>query len=181
MKACRTFARLLAGIILGFVAFSPPATSTEHAKYAALFNVATHSDMPSPKQTFDQIFQLLLHKYYSDELDETSLYYAAAVGMLRHVSPPDNKELAKLWSGPEYQQFLNTLVGVKASIGVKSSFNQADGSLTVTEVQRGSPAQGLVEVHDRILRLDGEPLLGKSLADVNARLNGPDGSWTSPS
>lgn len=128
------------------------------------------------KETFDEVKQLILENYYSQNLNESDLYYAAIMGMLRHISPPDNPELARYWSKEEYEKILNSLKGESVSLGIKSSFNANDGSLTVTEIQSRGPAAGVLKVYDRILEINDETLLGKSLQQVNDLLEGPENS-----
>jgi len=143
---------------------------------APLFPVADHGDFPQPGATFEEVRRLILDRYYSDSIDEPSLYHAAILGMLRHVSPPDSPDLAKLWSAEQYAAITNALQGISATIGIRSRFDQGDGSLTVTEVLPGSASEGSLRVRDRILRIDGAPLKDKTLDEINALLSGEDGS-----
>lgn len=140
-----------------------------------LFSVSARHDIPDPRETFDEIRNLILENYYTDAISERDLYWAAIQGMLEHVSPPKDPERATLWSPEEYERVLNALKGIRVSAGIKSSFNQADGSLTVTEVYPNSPAMGLVRPLDRILRINGDKLLGKPVAEIDRLLNGEPG------
>ena len=158
---------------LGFRLNAPAETPLSSAP---LFPVAISDEFPNPQRTFEEVHHLILERYYSDTIDGPSLYHAAIKGMLAHVSPPENKDLAALWSESQYQLLLDALQGVSSSIGVKSTLNQNDASLTVTEVQPGSPAMGVLEPYDRILRIDGESLKGLSPSEVNNRLSGKNGS-----
>lgn len=143
---------------------------------APLFPINASHRPEEPQKTFEEVKTLILGNYYSREITEADLYWAAIHGMLRHVSPPENPELARIWTPEEYEKILNSLKGVKVSLGFNSSFNANDGSLTVTEVLDDSPAVGKLMVHDRILRVNGESLRGKSVGTVNDLLDGPAGS-----
>ncbi len=66
----------------------------------------------------------------------------------------------------------NALNGVNASIGIKSSYNAVDGSLTITEILAGSPAESILSINDRILRIDGNSLKNRNVNDIDAMLQG---------
>jgi carboxyl-terminal processing protease len=119
---------------------------------------------------------LILKHYYTDEIDEKALYWAAIQGMLRHISPPENPELAKLYEPEEYKEVADSLRGEQVAIGIKSSFNPNDGALTVTEIKDGSPATDKLKPLDRILRIDGLPLKGMKPAAINDLLKGEEGT-----
>ncbi len=163
-------------ILLGLLIGAIPAGGTEsmEAKIQPLFGVALKEPFPLAKETFEEVKELILTNYYISELKEETLYWAAIQGMLRHISPPDNPDLAKLWTAAEYESILQSLEGVSVSLGIKSSFNTNDGSLTVTEVEEKSPAEGILQPLDRILRIDGQVLKGKSIAEINQLLNGEE-------
>jgi len=128
-----------------------------------LFEVTIDHDFPNPDESFKEVMELLLDNYYTTQLRDKDLYWAAIQGMLRHVSPPEHPELAAIWPPGQYEQILNSLKGVATSIGIKSSFNSTEGSLTVTEVTQGSPSDGRLKPLYRILRIDGKILKGLSV------------------
>jgi len=151
----------------------------EKRKVAPLFTVALEHEFPDAAAAFEEARGLLLEHYYSSSLTEEALYWAAIEGMLRHISPPGNPELGKIWQPADYSKVRDSLKGVKVSVGIKSSFNQKDGSLTVTGVEPTSPADGLLQANDRIMRIDDQPLSGKSVSDVNSLLQGEIGTKVS--
>ena len=161
--------------IFSLVLFAIVAAATAQS-IQPLFPVSTNKIQDNPKATFEEVKNLLLTNYYSDTLDEDDLYWAAIKGMLRHVSPPENPELASIWTAEEYDRILNSLKGESVSIGIKSTFDSNTGSLTVTEVDENSAAAGVLYVHDRILRIDGKSLKGMSLSAVNELLDGTENS-----
>lgn len=141
-----------------------------------LFDVKLHREFPDAKDSFEEVRNLILKEYYNEAITPDALYWAAIKGMLRHISPPENPELATIWPPEEYEKVEHVLEGVKVAIGIKTSFNARDGSLTVVEVMPGSPAESALEPADRILRIDSEALKGKSLDEINALLQGEEGS-----
>ena len=167
--------------LLSLLCFSISATAEQkidgaQSKQAPLFPIELAEEFPKAKQTFNEVKQRLLKHYYSNRVSEDTLYYAAIKGMLRHVSPPENKDLAQLWSPKQYQSFADILHGVQTAIGVQLKINTADASLNITHVSSNSPADGKLQVHDRILRINGEKLTGKTSSQINAMLSGPKGS-----
>ena len=131
--------------------------------------------MPQAAAAFDEVRRLILEHYYTDDIDEETLYWAAIEGMLRLISPPKNPDLARIWTAEEYDKQLLALTGQGVSLGIKSSFNSGDGSLTVTEVADGSPAAEALRPMDRILRIDGRPLRGQPMARIQQMLAGEEG------
>ncbi|MEP1096100.1 MAG: S41 family peptidase [Cyclobacteriaceae bacterium] len=127
------------------------------------------------EESYIEIKDLILENYYYDGLTENDLYWASIEGMLRHISPPENPSLAQLWTDEEYEKILNSLKGIKVSLGFGSSFNTNDGSLTVTSLTNGSEAEAKLRLQDRIVRIDGQPLAGKSVNEVNELLDGDVG------
>ena len=140
-----------------------------------LFPLQSPQPFPDGASSFEEARRLILDKYYSDRIDENSLWWAAVRGMLRQVSPPQDPERATLWPPTAYERVADSLRGVTHSSGLQSSFNAADGSLTVTSIEPGSPADGLLQPWDRILRIEGEPLKGLDATELDTRLRGESG------
>lgn len=145
-------------------------------KISPLFPIETRNGIKHPDSLFNEVKQLILSNYYSLNLAEEDLYWAAIKGMLRHVSPPENPTLATIITAEQYEKVRNRLKGQDVSIGIKTTFNSNDGSLIVNEIQPNSPSQGILEKYDRIMRIDGSPLKGLSVGAVNKILAGPEGS-----
>ncbi len=140
--------------------------------FSPIFPVRLDHKFVNAEQVFDEVRQLILSRYYSDDITPEALYWAAIEGMLRHISPPEIPGLSKIWTAESYQKIMDSIKGEQVSIGIKSAFNPKEGSLTVTEVVPDSPADTILKPYDRILRIDSKPLKGKSLSEVNAMLNG---------
>jgi len=137
-----------------------------------LYPVQIEHDFADPEATFREVAALVREQYYTDAIDEKSIWWAATKGLLRHLSPEEHPDLAALWLPDQYESVSDSLQGLRESIGIKSSFNPADGSLTVTEVTPGGPSQGVLEPLDRILRIDGKPLKGLAVPAVSVLLEG---------
>lgn len=133
---------------------------------APLFPIKLDHEFPEPAETFEEVKSLVLNHYYFAGISEGALYWSAIEGMLRHISPPENPELSKIWIEEDYEKVVDSLKGVKLSLGMKSSFNPTDGSLTVTEIIPGSPADGVLRPYDRVLRIDGNRIKGLALKEV---------------
>lgn len=153
-----------------------PAQAENRPQMDPLFPISLTHKFPEAKNTFEEVKRLIMESYYSADINEEALYWAAIEGMLRHISPPENENLAKIWTPEEYQKVLDNLKGGQVSIGIKSSFNAQEGSLTVTEVLAGSPAESVLMQRDRILRINGALLKGKSITEINGLLDGVDGT-----
>jgi carboxyl-terminal processing protease len=165
-------AALLSALLAGA---ATAASAGERATLPPLFPVTAGDDFPAPEATFGEALELIRQNYYAAGLSEAALYRAAILGMLRHVSPPHDPERAKLWAPEPYGDVVNALKGVRASLGVKSAYSPEDGALTVTEVTAGSPADGTLEVRDRILRVNGQRLAGLAVATIDGLLRGEPG------
>jgi len=160
-----------------FTALRPWSFAQERLTFRPLFPVRLDHEFPEAEETFEEIKNLILEHYYSDDITREALYWAAIHGMLRRISPPENPDLSKIWTPEEYERVLQSLKGVLVAIGMKSSFDPREGSLTVTEVLPGSPADECLKPLDRILRINSQPLKGKSLRAINRLLEGEEGTW----
>ena len=144
-----------------------------------LFEPRVEHEFSQPRETFEEILQLIQEHYYTDQIDEKSLWWGGVQGVLRQISPAENKGLAQIWLPEQYEQIHQSLQGVQESIGIKSTFNPADGSLTVTEVFTGGPSESLLMPYDRIVRIDGQPLQGLSVKEIESLLKGDVGTRVS--
>ncbi|MDP6116637.1 MAG: S41 family peptidase [Planctomycetota bacterium] len=154
----------------------PPKKERKKSQYKPLFKIDIDHAFKNPKEAFEETRQLIIDNYYSNHITEKALYWAAIQGMLRHVSPPEHPELGAIWTPPQYGKVSNALKGEQVSLGIKSSFNGNDGSLTVSTILPGSPAEGIVQPFDRILRIDGKALKGLAVRKIDGLMNGEVGS-----
>lgn len=153
----------------------PSAHADEKNVHKPLFPVRLDHPMPRAERTFNEVKKLILEHYYTDDIDEQTLYWAAIEGMLRRISPPQNQALARIWTADDYDKQLMALTGQGVTLGIKSSFNAGDGSLTVTDVIPDSPAAEDLRPMDRILRIDGQALRGKPVDRIKQLLAGEEG------
>jgi carboxyl-terminal processing protease len=162
---------------------TPEAATPDKAEKAAparpafppLYPVQIEHEFADPETTFREVVALAREYYYSDAVDEKTIWWAATKGLLRQLSPEEHPDLATIWVPEDFENVSDALQGLRESIGIKSSFNPADGSLTVTEVTAGGPSEGVLQPLDRILRVQGKELKGLSLAAVTTLLEGePD-------
>lgn len=162
--------------LLFFIFLAPWGRAGEKTTFKPLFPVGLNHDFPESKKTFEEVKNLIMQHYYSDEITEDALYWAAIKGMLRHISPSKEPELAKIWTAEEYEKIYLSRQGNQVSIGIKSTFNLKEGRLTVTEVLPNSPADSILKPFDHILRIDSQALKGKTLQELNALLDGDEGT-----
>ena len=162
-------------LALFMIGMATPAVADEAPARRPLWPVTLEKPFPDAAATFEEVRTLILEKYYSTALTEEALWHAAILGMLRHVSPPNDRDLAKLWRPAEYEQVSEALKGRRLHAGILSTIDRADGSLTVTRVLPGSAAEAQVRPQDRILRINGERLHGKTTVEIDALLKGEAG------
>lgn len=172
---CHHLFTIVIGCLLIGTLTATSCRAAEQIKARALFPVDIDHSFPEAEKTFMEIRDLILNQYYSGEITRDALYWAAIKGMLRHISPPKTPELCTIWPASEYEKVFRSINGEQVSIGVKSTFNPADGSLTVTEIAPNSPADGILHPMDRILRVNSGKLKGKTLGDINSILSGAEG------
>lgn len=164
-----------AAVVLCFCLLGPSAHADEKNVRKPLFPVRLDHPMPRAERTFNEVRQLILEHYYTDDIDEQTLYWAAIEGMLRRISPPQNPALARIWTADDYDKQLMALTGQGVTLGIKSTYNAEDGSLTVTDVTPDSPAAEDLRPMDRILRIDGQVLRGKPVDRIQQMLTGEEG------
>jgi carboxyl-terminal processing protease len=168
-------AAMVLALCFGVAAEEARTSAPARAAPAPLYPVQIDHDFADPEATFREVVALVCEQYYTDTVDEKTLWWAATRGLLRQLSPEEHPDLAALWLPEQYESVSDSLQGLRESIGIKSSFNPADGSLTVTEVTVGGPSEGVLQPLDRILRVQGKELKGLSVAAVSTLLEGePD-------
>ncbi len=162
-------------LTLSIVALTLTTFAEDGSKQKPLFPVSIDHEFSNPDEVFEEVRTLILNNYYTTQITDADLYWAAIKGMLRHISPPETPELATITTPEAYDRIANSLKGVKVAIGIKSSYSAGDGSLTVTEVLEGSPAESILQPYDRILRIDGKQLKGLGVKEINQLMEGaPD-------
>ena len=141
----------------------------------SLYKISAPEGFKSGKEAFSEVLKIVKKEFYdSENLKEEDLYYAAIKGILRRLSPPESPNQGKIWSSEERKKVYDDLKEMKAYFGVKFVFDKKDGSLTVTNILKESPALNILKINDRIMRIDGEPLKGLEGNDFNQMLTGGD-------
>jgi len=149
-----------------------PATPAE---VAPLYPITIPFAFPNGKAAFEESKKLILENYFSPTINEETLYWAAIRGMLRQISPPENREHSKLLQPIQADSIDQMLDGKSTSYGMTLSFDPRDGSLTVTDVASGSAADGSLIVNDRIMQISKQSFVGKKIEDVLKLLEGKVG------
>ena len=163
-------------LLISVAAACPAGAQTATAVPAKpLFPVTLDAAFPEPVATFEAVKALILEHYYSDTITSEALYQAAIRGMLRHISPPKDPERATLWPPSAFKRVNDDLRAVRTTLGIKSTYNNNDGALTITAVSPGSPSEGRLYPLDRVMRVNGAPLKDKSLAQIQRVMAGSAG------
>lgn len=110
-----------------------------------------------------------IEAHYVDEVSSEQLVDAAIRGMIRELD-----EHSRWLSTEEARDLEDDTDGSYEGIGVE--VRASDTGFTIARVLPNGPAQyaGLA-AGDLILAVDGEPMTGRSLQDLSARLKGPRG------
>ena len=171
---------VIAGLLVICLVTPPPiCLGEETTTLEPLFSVHLKHEFPESKKTFEEVKNLILKNYYSNDITEEALYWAAIHGMLRHISPPKTPELGQIWTAEEYDKIYLSRQGQQVSLGFKSTFTPETGILTVTDVLSNSPAAPILLPFDRILRIDDQALKGKTLQEINELIEGKEDSEVS--
>jgi carboxyl-terminal processing protease len=109
-------------------------------------------------------------KYYLEEVDTQKLVEAAINGMLNTLDPHTAYIPAKQMESVE-EEFKGAFEG----IGIE--FSVVNDTLTVVSPITGGPSEALgIMAGDRIVKIDGNPVIGISNDDVRKKLRGPGGT-----
>lgn len=149
------------------------------APHPNLFSVTLLEDFPDSHNSLDKAREIILNHYYTPDITENALNFAAVQGMLRFISPPHKKEHSVILKPKDFKKLERKMRGKTLSIGIKYDFNSRDGSLTITEVIPGSPADGVLMADDRILRVDDLSLKEKSKKEIDALIDGEENTKVS--
>lgn len=109
-------------------------------------------------------------KYYLEEVDTQKLVEAAITGMLNTLDPHTAYIPAKQMESVE-EEFKGAFEGV----GIE--FQVVNDTLTVVSPITGGPSEALgIMAGDRIVKIDGNSVIGISNDDVRKKLRGPGGT-----
>jgi carboxyl-terminal processing protease len=141
-----------------------------------LYSVKAPESFSKGKTAFANVVKLVQQKYYDSKgLTEDDLFYAAIKGILRKISPPKSPSQGKIWSASAKKKALGSLKTKQVSAGIKYEFDTSDGSVKILSVEENSAAWEKLLTHDRIMRINGKPLVDKSKKEVSALLSAKSG------
>ena len=170
----KTLFPLLAAAACGFGAGAFAAGQ----RMAPAISIDIPAPFPQPRAAFEEAVDILSKQSYNSNLNDEIIYYSAIQGVLRQLSPSNNKDLLEIWP-PEVEEKVvkANITGVVGSIGVRLLYDSAAGVAIVSDVIPGTPAErkGL-RLRDRITAIDGIPLRGKALGDVLPMIQKPVGT-----
>lgn len=122
-----TFQRVVFTVLAFLFLIRSPAAE-EPKRTPPLYPVALPEGFPQGREAFEKAKELILKNYYSPTVTEEALYWAAIRGMLRHISPPMDPEMAKLLRPEDYKQFREMIARPKIK------FSELPGRVGLLEV-----------------------------------------------
>ena len=118
----------------------------------------------------------IIQENYVDgsKLDYNNVFKSSIIGMLRSLDPHSNFYDAKEFE-EQRADWRSEYYGIGATIGDRRVGDTTDTYILATFEKTPAARAGL-RFGDRILEIDGQPVQGKSSAEVRDRLRGPQGS-----
>ncbi len=122
-------------------------------------------------EQFDQIMSMIMNNYlYADDLTATELYEAALEGMFGILD-----DYSSYFPPEDSASFTNSLNNTYVGIGVQ--LIQEEAYVVVTRVFMNGPAEGAgVIVHDKIIGVNGESIVGNTTAEAASKILGDEGT-----
>jgi len=133
------------------------------------------TEQESPYYVLDQLARVLvrIENDYVDPVDRSRLIEGAIKGMVAELDPHSS-----FLPREDYAIFQGDTQGRFGGVGVEVDFG--NDSVTVMSVVEGSPAeQRGIAPGDQIIAIDGQPVRGKSAADLVRTMRGEPGSKVS--
>lgn len=119
----------------------------------------------------DQIIDLIMNSYlYNDEVTEQDLYEAAMKGMFDSLD-----QFSSFMPATDASNFTNSLGNTYVGIGVQ--LIQEGDYVVITRVFSDGPAEGAgLKVHDKIIAVEGESILGFTPSEAANLIIGEEGT-----
>jgi len=120
---------------------------------------------------FWEVWDTLKGMYVEEGLPEQDMYYGAIKGMVAGLQDP----VTLFLTPDETQQYNDSNQGKFEGIGAELGYE--DGAVVVVSPLEGSPAKEAgLRPGDRILKVDGEDVLGETVFEVVSRIRGEEGT-----
>ncbi len=117
----------------------------------------------------EELSEKIQEDQYAQSVTEDDLLTGALKGMLEASGDP----YAQYYTEEEYLDYLRELDGKYSGVGMMIGQPEDGGGATVLKVYSGSSAETAgIKVGDMIVAVEGEPLSGLSLSDINRLLEG---------
>lgn len=156
-----------AGSSLGAVAaLAAPAECSEFAD-------GDFGELAASMPVFGEAMRLLYRDFYGELPQGDEAVYAAIQGVVSTLDDPNTSFME-----PTDADFFRTnLEGAFEGIGARVGWDEAEDTLVITEPFENQPAwEAGIRRYDLILAVDGESLVGTSVAEAVQRIRGPKGT-----
>ena len=125
-------------------------------------------------QKFDKLDYLekLLQQYYIGEIDEQKMDDAMAKAMVESLGD----RWSRYQTAEEYAAYKDTMSNSYVGVGITISVREDGQGLDIVEITKGSPAEEAgVLPGDRLIKVDGMDITGKTTTEVSALIKGEEG------
>jgi len=114
-----------------------------------------------------------LDTYYLEGVDNQNAYEEAIRGLVSSIGDPYTTYFTK----EEYSDFLEKMQGSYEGIGVTVSYGESEDIILVVAPFKDSPGEKAgMKPGDRIIKVDGEDIIGKSIDKVIEKIKGLKGT-----
>lgn len=138
-----------------------------------VISVALEQPFPSPRETFVEAVEIIKRDSYNSDLNDEIIYYAAINGILRHLSPPSDKDMLSLIPPDVEKAKSQHASGNLCSIGINVALLPVGEryNMVVGDIIPGSPAsKSGLKLKDIIHTIDDTFLGGMTSTKAEAML-----------
>lgn len=159
---------------------APILSLAQQKRTQPVIDVAIPAPFPDAKASFEEAMEILKSESYNADLNDEIAYYSALSGILRRISPENNKDLSTIWPPEKDKIVRSTIAGRIGSIGIRFLHDPNQGTAVVSDVMPGTPAERLgMKTKDVIEAIDGVSLRGKSTNEIADMIQRPVGTLVS--